>query len=368
MPKFDRKTRLTNSGTLSNTLRHQDGCAYHFEPHRIITKAPIIELSDVHDLQTTLSSVSAERLLSFSFPLLRKSLSPIYQSTLATKSGEILPSSLNVLGYWCSSSPSRYSCSAQTTVRYELHAIAYKDDEKVSTTYSEVKIYDTDTPLPPPIHLAHFPGEYTVSQSRPLRKLGMRGGSLSVTVSEPSPLEIRSGDGIALTALPVRLRLEGEGNKWAKSARLNVRLTSRLRMHSYFSAGAMEAHPTDAQTKGSPFLGSLNKYGRKFVKNLRVDEWKVENGALVKDMVVLVPVLENDKPSPTFFTAYLARRYSLAINMEVNAGWYKAAYRLNVPVQIVYPEEPIGYEGMHSDSWEAEERAEIGGMLPVYTR
>jgi hypothetical protein len=291
----------------------------------------------------------------------------MYETSLATKSTEILPSSLNVLGYWCSSSPSRYSCSAQTTVRYELQAIAYKDDEKVSIVASEVKIYDTDTPLPPPIHLAHFPGEYVVSQSRPLRKLGMRGGNLSVTVSEPRPLEIRSGDGIALVALPIKLGIEGEGNKWAQGARLNVRLTSRLRIHSYFSAGAMIAHPTDAQTKGSPFLGALNKYGRKFVRNLDVDEWKVEKNALVKELVVLVPALENDKPSPTFFTAYLARRYSLAISMEVSAGWYKASYRLNVPVQIVYPEDPRSYEGIESDSWGAEERPE-NGVLPVYTR
>jgi len=213
---------------LVNTLRHQDGCQYHFQPHRIITKAPIIELSDVHDLQTPLvESPNTPRLLAFSFPLLRKTLHPLYEQTLANNSSEILPSSLNVLGYWCSSTPSRYSCSAQTLVKYELLAIAYKNDEVLTTTHCEVKIYDTDTPLPPPIHLAHFPGEYVVSQTKRLRKLGMRGGNLSVTVCEPRPLEIRAGDGISLAVLPVRLRLEGEGDRWNMAAKLNIRLTSR---------------------------------------------------------------------------------------------------------------------------------------------
>jgi hypothetical protein len=333
----------------------------------------IIELYDVYDMQSSLMRSRAENLIAFDFPLHRKCNSPDPHSGL-TKSMEVLPSSLYVMGYWCSTSPSRYSCSASSQVKYELAAFAYKEDEIVASLRSEIRIYDTETPLPPPIHLPHFPGEYVVTQEKSLRKLGFRGARLGVSVSEPPPLEICSKDGMALAAIPMRLCLQRDYNpsmsadlRKTNGFRMEMRLTSRLRIHSYFSSDKMFAHPTDAQSRGSPFLGTLCKYGKKYVRNLRVDSWKSEKGPsdlLLKDMTLLLPILENEKPAPTFFTPFLARRYSVALQIDVNSGWHKASFRLNIPLQIVYPEEPVHYERLNEASITENDQ----GRLPVYIR
>jgi hypothetical protein len=324
-------------------------------------------------MNSSLRGSRAENLIAFDFPLHRECNSLDPHSGL-TKSTKVLPSSICVMGYWCSTSPSRYSCSASSQVKYELAAFAYKDDEIVASLLSEIRIYDTENPVPAPIHLPHFPGEYVVAQEKSLRKLGIRGARLSISVSEPPPLEINTKNGIALAALPVRLCLRRDDNpslsadpRGTKSFPMDVRLTSRLKIHSYFSSDKMSAHPTDAQSRGSPFLATLCKYGKKYVRNLVVDSWKSEKGrsdVLTKDMTLLLPILENDKPAPTFFTPFLARRYSVSVRIDVASGWQKASFRLNIPLQIVYPEEPVHYERLNDVSVTETEQ----GRLPIYIR
>jgi hypothetical protein len=314
-------------------------------------------------LQTDLTESGVENLISFDFSLHRKGDSEDPHSGV-TKSMEVIPSSVYAMGYWCSNSPSRYSCSACTNVKYELQAFAYKEDEMVSSLISEIRVYDTETPLPPPIHLAHFPGEYVMSQEKRLKKLGISGANLAISVSEPPPMEIRHDDGIALAALPMKLRLTGT-SVTNRGGPLELRVTSRLKLHSFFSSSKMFAHPTAKQAQGSPFLGALCKYGKPYVRNLRIDSWKPGKtlGSATKDMTLLIPILENDKPAPTFFTAFLARRYTVSVRIDVNSGWQKASFRLNIPLQIVYPEDPVRYDNL--DIAEAEiER----GRLPIYSR
>jgi hypothetical protein len=314
-------------------------------------------------VQTNLTESGVENIISFDFSLHRKGDSQDPHSGV-TKSMEVIPSSVYAMGYWCSNSPSRYSCSACTNVKYELQAFAYKEDEMVSSLISEIRIYDTETPLPPPIYLAHFPGEYVMSQEKSLKKLGIRGANLAISVSEPPPMEIRNDDGIALAALPMKLRLSG-ASVTNRGRLLELRVTSRLKLHSFFSSSEMSAHPTAKQAQGSPFMGTLCKYGKPYVRNLRIDSWKPGKSlaSAVKDMTLWVPILENDKPPPTFFTAFLTRRYSVAIKIDVNSGWQKASYRLNIPLQIVYPEDPVRYDNLDIAVTENEQ-----GRLPIYSR
>lgn len=115
-------------------------------------------------------------------------------------------------------------------------------------------------------------------------------------------------------------------------------------------------------------LGALTKYGKKFVRKLKIDSWKAAKGglpgAVSKEMNILLPVLENEKPAPTFFTPFLARRYTIAVIIDVICGWQTATIRLNLPLQIVYPEDPIGYyDNMDSYFLDNEE-----SLPPIYIR
>lgn len=88
--------------------------------------------------------------------------------------------------------------------------------------------------------------------------------------------------------------------------------------------------------------------------------------------MVWTPVSEGATPSPTFFTPFLARRYSAGIRLDVK-GAGKAIFQLHVPVQLVYAEplaEVPSYETAMSTPVSEEEGFEFEDVdeLPIYVR
>jgi hypothetical protein len=312
---------------------------------------------------------------SFDFPLHRKATWDSPGNPMAGPTYPILPSSVSVTGYGCRASNGRFSCSASTQIRYELQAFAFEEnDELVDTLVSTITLFDTEIPSPPPIYQGHFVGEYSCSKQKHLTKLAMRGPKLTIKVSEPAPLQIkpRPEGGVIMASVPIRLCLQSDSKRSKKDPpQLSVAVTSVLKTSTYLSVCKLHAHPTLAASQDSPYLAALTKHSGKRVRNLTVDGFQrdesKETATWVRDMTVLLPVVENCFPAPSFFTPYLARRYSLGLRLEVKSAWGEAVYRLTVPLQIVYPECPVTYENIYNPHL-VEEHTSSSDSLPIYIR
>ncbi|KAF2675298.1 hypothetical protein BT63DRAFT_34033 [Microthyrium microscopicum] len=372
------KVKIVLKGTMMNVLQHHTNCSTSLEPHRLLAAETILNLVEAHDWPSSDSLTEAEvksAAFSFDFPLYRK---PWESQQDFTSSMGMLPSTLSVTGYGCRAPTGGFSCSATSQIRYEVQAFAYDDkDELVDCTIATVALFDTENPSPPPIHQEHFKGEYACTKEKRLRRFGFRGASLSISASEPQPIEIQPKTGLAMAAVPLRLtlRTKKKSSLSPEDMPLNIKIISMLKASTYLSVAKMKAHPTISSSQESPFLAALCKFSGKRIRNLQVDGWEQENPkdprTWVKDITVLLPVAESSFPSPSFFTPFVARRYSMSLRVEIKSSLGDSVYRLAVPIQIVYPETPVHYDNIYSPELTEEHPSGPSSPLdevPIYIR
>jgi hypothetical protein len=267
-----------------------------------------------------------------------------------------LPSTLDVstsTGSWCTHAlPKVYGaeqarCTVSTRVKYELLAYAYEGDEVVLTTKLEVRIYDTVDGCPPPIHITDFPSEYTITQDKRLHTFWSRSGRrLTIATAEPRPLQVRQGVKVHLAAVPLRFALRKDPKRpKSPPSTLSIRISSLLKAQTFISLGEMNTLPTVGLTKHSPYLAVVPRYSKAYDRKLKIREWKSiqigdegsKESVWMCDTVIWLPVCEQSCLTPTFFTPYVSRRYSLSLQMEAKGADGKASFHLNVPLQVVYP-------------------------------
>jgi hypothetical protein len=177
-----------------------------------------------------------------------------------------------------------------------------------------------------------------------------------------------------------------------------MKVKSRVRSVTYATVGALGcASPTpDEKTLLDPYpaaaagerlrpvVATLNKFEERRVSRVVLDAWRPlppssppsspssppsspSRGGQRFDMeaTVLVPVTSAALLAPTFHTLWVARRYSVALRVDVRApGGRGVRLRLGVPLQVVYPEAPpppLVERGIGGRGWGCEE-----GSLPVY--
>lgn len=283
-----------------------------------------------------------------------------------------LPSSLNVFGPWCTMAAGQACCQAEATVRYEVEATAYRGDAIVSKQVHEVRIYDSPDSHPPPVHMADFPDEYHCSQEKRLKRFRIPGSRLTVTASEPKPLEVRSHGDASMAAFNLKFVMRDSANPPRK---LDVRINSLLKAVTFISANKLSSQPTIKQSKNSSFLAAVPKFGRSYHRSLHLSHWTRNSSShydveWIAHALVWLPITENATPAPTFFTPYLSRRYSVSLRLEVK-GEGKALFILNVPLQIVYPmdvgsADAPSYEVAMTPPCEME--CEEEEVLPIYVR
>jgi hypothetical protein len=382
--------RLTDLGTLRNAIGH--ACAAYYQPHKLLVEQTvrsstgsewaisidylqILKLTDVQDsLALTRDDVAADddkEEFTFNFQLRPGTRFDSHADCQETDLNRTLPSSLNVHGPWCTSSTGQPCCFFDSRVKYEIQAFAYASDMAIATTSQEIRVYDTEDPFPPPIHTAHFPGEYVCQQEKRLKKLlKIRGNRLSISVAEPKPLEVPAVNKPGLAAFQMRFAMRGFESILADApGALDVRINSALKVTTYVAVGSMESHPTLRSTETSPLLATLSRNCRVYHRKLRLSGWRIDPdecpGAWMKDILVWLPVIEGSCPTPTFFTSYLTRRYSVAMRIDVKSSAGAAVFYLNVPIQIVYSEAPV-----YSERSSMESNPPLPGpdRLPLYSR
>jgi hypothetical protein len=289
-----------------------------------------------------------------------------------------LPSSISVFGPWCANAAGQACCQAEVLVRYEIEAFAYYGDHVVGSTRQEVRIYDSPDSHPPPVHVADFAEEYICTQEKRLRKMYIPGSRLTVNITEPKPVEIRAYGESSMAAFPVRFSMRQSKSDFTSPGKLDVHISSLLKATTFIAVRQLKSQPTTKQTRSSPFIAAVPKYGRSYHRKLRICHWtrghtphsSMEN-VWIANALVWLPITENASPAPTFFTKYLSRRYSVSLRLEVK-GDGKGVFNLQVPIQLVYPME-VGfsdapsYEIATTPPSEEEESCE-DESLPVYVR
>jgi hypothetical protein len=280
----------------------------------------------------------------FNFPLAKEPWSTPEcddddESGSARKYLRTLPSSLNVFGPWCPAAAGQACCQAEAIVKYEVEATAFRGDDIISKISQEVRIYDSPDSHPPPVHMADFPDEYQCTQEKRLKRFQIPGSRLIIIASEPKPVEVRPRGDCAMAAFPLKFIVR---NTISPPRKLDVRINSLLKAVTFISASKLDSQPTIKQSRCSPFLAAVPKFGRSYHRSLRVCHWTRNTSShhseneWIAHALVWLPITENATPAPTFFTPYLSRRYSVSLLLEVK-GEGKALFNLHVPLQIVYP-------------------------------
>ncbi|KAF2403710.1 hypothetical protein EJ06DRAFT_527313 [Trichodelitschia bisporula] len=371
------KIKIVLRGFLLNVVGHR--CPQFQLSHDMVVEHQLLKLVDVHfsasQHSRTSDDVDCEE-FPFDFKLKARSCSapedrhdsPIFPATT-------LPSSVDVLGPWCTAAAGEVNCRAETQVRYEVEAYAYRGDDAVSAAVQQVRIFDIVDAHPPPIHMADFPGEYTCSQEHKLKRSFSRSGRrMMIAVAQPKPLEISLDKDVSMVAFHVSFFVEDGPTHSSPPSTLHIRVDSLLRSTTFIALRQMDMHPTVAQARRTPFLAAVPKFGRPYHRKLHITNWtRCPPGNKVSrwwmnETVVWLPITEKSNPAPTFFTPFISRRYSVSLRFAAK-GDGKANFLLQVPLQIVYPT----LLGSAAPAYDAEppqdESIELGPeRLPLYVR
>jgi hypothetical protein len=385
-----------------NVVGH--GCPALYQPHKVVLEQTVsirrmvqmhmlirIQVLKLMDVQDSVASRynpnnGDGETFNFDFPLNKEPWGPEEQSSdedeeeVPQNWPRTLPSSINVFGPWCVNAAGQACCQAEVMVKYEIEAFAYNGDDVVGSTSQEVRIYDSPDSHPPPVHVADFAEEYTCTQEKRLKKMCIPGSRLTVTVTEPKPVEIKPYGEISMAAFPIRFMMRQSKSELASPGKLNVHINSLLKSTTFIAVRQLKSQPTTKQARSSPYLAAVPKYGRSYNRTLRICHWtrghtphsSLEN-LWVASALVWLPITENSNPAPTFFTKYLSRRYTVSLRLDVR-GSGKGIFNLQVPLQLVYPME-LGsadvpsYEIATTPPNEEEETCDREDeRLPVYVR
>lgn len=287
----------------------------------------------------------------------------------------LLPSSIGVFGPYCQHAVEQSCCQAETVVKYEIEARVYCGDDCISSASQAVRIFDCPVVHPAPVHTEHFPGEYVCKSEQRLKTMyRISKPVLTISSSEPRPVEIRANGDVAMAAISLQFTLRGVN---APPGNLDVSINSILKATTFLSAVKMTSQPTIKNSKVNSFMAAVPKWGRSYHRKLHITEWTRGNDPRAKswsaNAMVWMPVSEGATPAPTFWTPFLARRYSAGLRVEVGGSVGKGIFQLCVPVQVVYPEingEVPSYETAMSTPVSEVEDFEFGSsdVLPIYVR
>jgi hypothetical protein len=212
---------------------------------------------------------------------------------------------------------------------------------------------------------------------------------VTVEVREPEPLVLASPGGFSFAALRLTLRVDTgtDGNLAPTAPPLlprEMKVKSRVRSVTYATVAPARPRPGRDQEKSmdqapacAPVVATLNKFEERHVARVALDAWRPPpppgpggdggggGGAgrqHVMETTVLVPVTTAALAAPTFYSPWVARRYGVALRVDVKgAGGRGVSLRLSVPLQVVYPAAPSPAASVAGSA-----RERLDGELPVY--
>lgn len=244
-----------------------------------------------------------------------------------------LPSSLE-LG---SLRPDRASSSGATAtqVKYELQALVFYEDIVQAAISQEIKLYDSTCVIPPPLTTEHYPGEFRLEEEkRGSKAFLIQSPKISIKASEPEPCVISSGCRVAEVTIPLQLQVR---NCRHSPTIPSLRMKSTLHGTTLISTEKMGPPLSRKDAARRPFITELRTSANEFTREAQVPRnWQERaSGSWTQHMNIRIPLVVNQVPIPTFSSAFVSRRYSLSLRIELCGGGGNK-FSLKVPVHIMY--------------------------------
>lgn len=250
-------------------------------------------------------------------------------------------------------------------VSYIMQAHLFRNGKTMGTTSKAIRIFDNMEPQPPTC-LSDFSSEYTWQQKKRLRKHVFTSvGVFSAAIAEPDPFLFCTAKDSASTRLPVRFAVRGPSrnencsNASVPPVAFSATVTWRLRTSTFLSTEPLSFVPTVNQVHNTPSMTLITSLGLEHQLKLALTGWKkmpsssticikeeqgIEDDAWTIEEELALSISTATQLPPTFNTPHLSRRYSLIVQIKV-AGTGKASLQLEVPVQVVYGNEPCRRTG-----------------------
>lgn len=234
--------------------------------------------------------------------------------------------------------PSRSQIGAQATahVSYYLDAHAVVDGLATCSVRKQVFVEDDTPSVPPPISTEDFPGEYNCSKSKRISGFWFQRRTLSVVVSQPSPVTFRAHHDEAVVYGLFRMYCSSPKGIIEQSTA--VALQWQLQTTTFVSVVPMTKSPTVAQASRSHCIGVSKTHSKPSYLDMKLCRWhqtqELDGMWETAFQVVLVLRAPRDR-LPTFSSPFLCRRYSLGFHLKVRPHVW-TNYELTVPLHVMY--------------------------------
>jgi hypothetical protein len=263
-------------------------------------------------------------------------------------------------------------------VTYRLSARLFRNRKAIETVHQQIVLLPSHGPSPPTC-ITDFANEYCPRSKTVLRGgLFQKAGDISVIVHEPKRLNIKADSLDSIVQLPVKLRLERTGQLPSSLEQLCVEAEVKwqFRFLTFVSMLEQRGPPTLKQALASSATAHVRSSlsTRSLRMSWRNWKWCIgKNGTSVleSEQPLWLSLPRSDVLTPTFWSPYLSRRYSIWLQVKVVKPG-SAKLEVEVPIQVGI--ETASFEAYEqslrmsrqSSSDEAFSDAESDELLPQY--
>lgn len=263
---------------------------------------------------------------------------------------------------------------AGAQVTYKLTAHLWKDRKVIDQIMQPILLLISHDPSPP-MCMADFVGEYQMAQKCLLRTpLFQKAGELSMFAEEPKQLTVRADCAESMVELPIRLvwsRQKHEINA-CQPPMIEAEVKWQLRLSTFVSLMEQKGPATMKQALVSPATAYVRSALPEKTLSMAWRTWKpVENREtkVESEQSLWLSLPRSQILTPTFWSPYLSRRYSVWLQVKVNRPG-TAKLEVEVPIQVgIEATSPGGLnDHLGAGADEYFENAEGDELLPQYSR
>lgn len=265
-------------------------------------------------------------------------------------------------------------------VSYYVRATILRERRVMTSITQTVALYDS-LEVAPPLCTTDFPSEYVLENGANLKKgLLSTYGTINASACQPLAFEFDNARESVVSQMQLTLTVHNSGELLdaALLSSTHAEITWRLITRTFLSAEPLERMPTTASAKFSPVTWAASLGPARHTK-IRFLDWRRQRKEEIcweATEVLWLTMPKRPLHAPTFSTALVSRRYSIAMNLRLQ-GTGRGKLSLCLPCQIIYRRSPsdafaVGFSGnrpgvsMPEDEMDTDFQTSEDLRLPMY--